>query len=127
MSAPGKKFLRSFANASQGLIYLFKSQFNARVELIITCLVIAAGIMFSISISEWILVILCIAIVLGLERINTAIEILADKLHPTHDHEIGKAKDAAAAAVLVASILSAIIGLIIFVPYIKDFLMKQCW
>jgi diacylglycerol kinase (ATP) len=55
-------------------------------------------------------------VVLGLEGINTAIEVLADKLHPGFDPEIGKVKDVAAGAVLIASIVAAIIGFIIFAP-----------
>lgn len=124
MPVNGKRFLKSFADASKGLAYLFRSQFNARVELIITCLIIIAGFSFGISPAEWALVLLCVALVLGLEGINTAFEILADKLHPGSDPEIGKAKDVAAGAVFVATILSAVIGLVIFVPYVKDFLMK---
>ena len=118
------RFFRSFSNAANGVVYLFKSQFNARVELIITCLVIVAGFIFKINCTEWVVVLLCIALVIGLEAINTAVEILADKLHPGSDPEIGKAKDVAAGAVLVASIFSAVIGLVIFVPYVKDLLMK---
>lgn len=124
MPENGKKFLKSFPNAAKGVVYLFKSQFNARVELIITCLVIISGFAFDISRAEWIIILLCIALVLGLEGINTAIEILADKLHPGYDQQIGKAKDVAAGAVLVASFISAIIGFLIFAPYIKDFLMN---
>lgn len=110
------KFLKSFQNAVQGLAFIFKSQPNARIELSITGIVIIAAILLRISPSEWTIILLCIAMVLALEGINTAIEVLADKLHPDFDAEIGKAKDVAAAAVLICSIVAAIIGFIIFVP-----------
>lgn len=116
MSETGKMFIKSFSNAARGIVYLFKSQFNARIELIITIVVIVAGILVGISNIEWIIILLCIALVMGLEGINTAIEIFADKLHPGFDIKIGKAKDVAAGAVLIASIVAAIIGFIIFVP-----------
>ena len=112
----GKKFFQSFSNASRGMVYLFKSQNNARIELLIAVSVIIAGIIFRINHSEWLIILLCIALVLGLEGINTAIEILADKVHPGFDIEIGKVKDVAAGATLIVSLVAAIIGFISFVP-----------
>jgi diacylglycerol kinase (ATP) len=114
----GKKFFQSFSNAARGIVYLFKSQNNVRIELLIAIFVIIAGFVFRINHSEWLIILLCIALVLGLEGINTAIEILADKVHPNFDPEIGKVKDVAAGATLIASIVAAIIGFIIFVPKI---------
>lgn len=116
MSETGEKFLKSFSNAARGIVFLFKSEFNARIELIITGIVILTGFLLRISIAEWIIILLCIALVLALEGINTAIEIFADKLHPGFDTEIGKAKDVAAGAVLIASAVAAIIGFVIFAP-----------
>lgn len=120
MSEFGGKLIKSFSNALHGIAFLFKSQINARIELIIALIVIVFGFVLKISPVEWIFVLLCIAVVLGLEGINTAFEIFADKLHPGFDKDIGKAKDVAAGAVLIASILAAIIGFIIFAPRILD-------
>ena len=120
MAGTAGKFIKSFSNALRGIAFLFKSQSNARIELIIACIVIIAGFIFRISNTEWITILLCIAMVLSLEGINTSIEIFADKLHPDFDMEIGKAKDVAAGAVLIASIVAAIIGFIIFAPRIFD-------
>ena len=50
------------------------------------------------------------------EIMNTAIEYLADALHPEHHPEIGKAKDAAAAAVLISSLAASVVGAIVFIP-----------
>jgi len=116
MSGFTGKLIKRFSDASRGIAFIFKSQANARIEIVITSIVIISGILFNISVSEWIIILLCIALVLGLEAINTAIEILADKLHPGFDNEIGKAKDVAAGAVFIAAIVAAIIGIIIFVP-----------
>jgi diacylglycerol kinase (ATP) len=101
MSESAGKLIESFSNAIRGIAFLFKSQQNARIELIITIIVILSGFLLRISFAEWILVLLCIALVLSLEGINTAIEIFTDKLHPGIDKEIGKAKDVAAGAVFI--------------------------
>ena len=110
------KFIKSFAYALRGMAQLFKSQPNARIELICAFMAIFCAIIFKIDFYEWLAILLCIALVLGLEGINTAVELLADKVHPGFDTEIGKAKDVAAAAVLIASVVAFIIGFIIFVP-----------
>ena len=120
MAGIAGKFIKSFSNALRGIAFLFKSQSNARIELIIACIVILAGLLFRISNTEWITILLCIAMVLSLEGINTSIEIFADKLHPDFDMEIGKAKDVAAGAVLIAAIVAAFIGFIIFVPLLLE-------
>jgi diacylglycerol kinase len=119
-----RKFIKSFSNAANGIVFLFKSQQNARIELLITVLVIFSAIVFRISASEWIAILLCIALVLGLEGINTSLELLADKVHPEFDKEIGKAKDVAAGAVLLASIVAAIIGIIIFAPRLMNLFIQ---
>lgn len=118
MSQAGLKLIKSFSNAARGIAFLFKSQQNARIELLIAFIVIVTGFLLKISPAEWVLVLLCMALVLGLEGINTALEIFADKLHPGRAAEIGKAKDVAAGAVLIAALIAAIVGFIIFVPRI---------
>jgi len=120
MSEQGGKLIKSFSNAARGIAFLFKGQVNARIEMIIALVVIVFGFLFKISPAEWMLILLCISLVLALEGINTAIEIFADKLHPGFDKDIGKAKDVAAGAVLIASIFAAVIGFIIFVPRMMD-------
>jgi len=118
-----RKLIKSFSNALHGIAFLFKSQFNARIELTIAGIVIITGVLLSISTAEWIIILLCIAMVLSMEGINTAIEIFADKLHPEFDKEIGKAKDVAAGAVLIAAIIAAIIGFFIFAPRFLDIIL----
>lgn len=115
-----QKFIKSFGNALQGLKFLFKSELNARIELAIAFVTIIISFLFRISHQEWMVVLLCIALVLGFEGFNTAIEKLIDKLHPGIDPEIGKVKDIAAGAVLLAAIVAAIAGFIIFAPRFMD-------
>ena len=120
MSGFPEKLIKSFSNAVRGIAYLFKSQPNARIELSISIIVVVSGILFKISSAEWIIILLCIALVLGFEGINTALEIFADKLHPGFDKEIGNAKDVAAGAVLITAIVATIIGISIFAPRLLD-------
>lgn len=124
MSKSFSRFAKSFRNALRGLAYLFESQANARIELIIAILIIIAGILFKINSQEWIMIVICIALVIGFEGINTSLEILADKIHPEFDVQIGKAKDLAAGAVLLVSIFAAIVGITIFAPRILVLLLR---
>ena len=119
----GEKFtlakrITGFKYAFNGLKILIKEEHNARIHLFIACCVLIAGIVFKISTIEWIAVILCIALVFALELINSAIENTADLISKEKNETIKKIKDLSAAAVLIAAIASAIIGLIIFLPKI---------
>ena len=112
------KFLTGFKFAWNGVRYLFRSQLNARVHLVVALLVIVAGFVLGIKQLEWCAIVLCIALVLAAEGVNTAIEALADAIHPDQHPLVGKAKDVAAGAVLLCAIASAIVGAIIFLPYL---------
>lgn len=112
------KFLTGFKFAWSGVVHLFSTQLNARVQLAVGILVVIAGFVFGISQSEWIAILLCITTVLAAEAINTALECLADAVHPEQHPLVGKAKDAAAAAVLICATAAALVGLIIFLPYL---------
>jgi len=115
-----KKRAASFQYAFQGLIDLFKTQPNARIHLLATMLVVSAGFYFQISRTEWMAVSLCIALVISLEAANTALEYLTNLVSPAYHPLAGKAKDAAAAAVLVAAISAVTVGTMIFLPHILD-------
>lgn len=79
-------------------------------------LAIILGFWLKLSNSEWCILILTIASVLIAEGFNTAVELLADSITEKEHHLIGKAKDVAAGAVLIAAFASIIIGLLLFVP-----------
>ncbi len=113
-----KKRLNSFRYAFAGLGDLLHTQPNARIHLLATLLVLAAGFYFNISTAEWCAAILAIALVFSTEAFNTAIEFLTDLASPDYHPLAGKAKDVAAAAVLIAAIGAAAVGLIIFLPKI---------
>jgi len=115
---------RSFGHAFRGLKVLLRTQQNARIHAVATVLVVAAGAMFRISPAEWALIVLAIVCVWVAEAINTAIEFLVDLVSPEPHPLAGKAKDAAAGAVLVAAIGAAIIGGFVFGPYIVSLLER---
>lgn len=109
-----RRRLASFGYAIRGIGFLFRTQVHAWFHLAATLGVIAAGFCFSVSASEWCLIILSIGLVWTAEALNTAIEFTVDLASPEHHDLAGKAKDVAAAAVLLASVTAAIIGVIVF-------------
>lgn len=110
-------FLKSFTYAFNG-IKLSLQQRNMKVHVCCAVLAIFLGFLFNITITEWCLVLICIGIVLALETINTAIEFLVNLVEPNHHPVAGKIKDLAAGAVLIFSVISALIGIMIFGKYI---------
>ena len=108
--------LHSFYYAIVGIILCIKEERNIKIHLIITILVALAGIYFGINKIEWLILIQCIGFVLSLEVMNSAIERNVDLVTKEY-HPIAKnAKDIAAGAVLIGTVVSVIIGLIIFIP-----------
>ncbi len=111
-------FLKNFGFASEGIRYFFKSERNGRLQAAITLLVIFAGFIVGLTRLEWCIILICIAMVLGLEMINTALERVCEMLSKDYHPIIKIIKDVAAGAVLWASVIAALIGLIIFFPHI---------
>ena len=116
-----KERLKSFQYALKGIWLLFQTEPNAKIHLAVSLLVIAGGLFFSVSLTEWCLLILSIALVLCAEGMNTAIEYLTDLVSPEIHPLAGKTKDVAAGAVLLAAIGAAAIGCIIFIPKILTY------
>jgi len=111
-----KNRLNSFRYAFNGLHHLFSTQPNAKIHGGITIFVIGAGLFFSLSSTEWCILALTIAMVIGAEAFNTALESLTDLVSPNFHELAGRAKDVAAAAVLTTAIGAVCVGLIIFLP-----------
>ncbi len=109
---------KAFRYAFAGMHQFFKYDRNGKIHLWVTVLVTAAGFYFSISLTEWCLILLCVALVIGMEMMNHALEKLSDAVD-TQPHPLIKiAKDVAAAAVLWCVIIAVIIGLMLFLPKI---------
>jgi diacylglycerol kinase len=114
--SPLVRIMKSFVYAGRGVVDTVRSQTNAWVHLLATTAVVLSGLWFGLSPTEWCLAILAMGLVWGLEGLNTALERLADALHPAEHPLIGKAKDAASGAVLLGAIAAAAVGLIIYLP-----------
>src|SRR5688572_2197251 len=113
-----KKFIKSLGYAFKGLAAAWKEQRNLKLQAVVGILVILAGFYFRIHVMEWYVILIVIGIVLSLELINTALENLVNLVTREHLPLAGKIKDVAAGAVLIFSIIAAIIGVLIFGKYI---------
>lgn len=116
------KRIESFRNAFSGLAEIAGSEPNMRIHLAILLLVIISGIALNISLSDWIAITLVSGLVLVAECFNTALEYLSDTIIPDHNPGIKKAKDIAAAGVLISAFVAAVTGMIVFIPEIVRFL-----
>lgn len=109
--------LRSFGHAFRGLKVLLQTQQNARIHAAATIVVVAAGALFRISPTEWVLVALAAVGVWVAEALNTSIEFLVDLASPAAHPLAAIAKDVAAAAVLIMSIGAVVVAALVFVPH----------
>lgn len=107
---------RSFGHAWRGVAGLVRSQHNARIHLAATLAVAGAGFALGVSRADWGLLVLATAGVWVAEALNTAVEFLADAVHPGVHPLVGRAKDVAAGGVLLASAGAVAIGLLVFGP-----------
>lgn len=113
-----KRFISRVRFAMKGWSAFFRNEKNGKIQAVVAVMVVAAGGYFGISTTEWMVLLLCVGLVLSLEMVNTAIEKLADQTHPEQHPQIGVVKDVAAGAVLWASVISVVIGLLIFLPHL---------
>lgn len=120
-----KKRIHSFGFALKGIATLFKTQPNARIHLIAILAVTVAGYLLKVSTSEWCFIVMCFAMVLAAEAFNTAVEFVVDLTSPDYHPLAGKAKDVAAAAVLITAIGAATIGIIILLPKLLFLLFEH--
>ena len=111
-----ERFLRSFGHAARGLAVGFRTQRNLRVHALATAVVVALGLWHRIERWEWCALLLACGLVVAAELGNTAIEWLADRVTREREPAIRNVKDAAAGAVLAASLVAAAVGAFVFVP-----------
>lgn len=108
--------MQSFVDAGRGFVTVLRTEWNFRIHAAIALIVVVAGFAFRISAGEWLAVILGAGMVFMAEVFNTALEYLADAVHPEADRGVGMAKDAAAGGVLIAAVAAATVGAIVFLP-----------
>lgn len=119
-----KKLIKSFGYAYNGIKETIRNEQNIKVHILVMFLVIVAGIILRIEKIEWIICIILFGFVIASELFNSAIENTVDLVTKEKNENARKAKDAAAGGVLVSAIAAAIIGCIIFVPKIIEFIVE---
>ena len=109
---------KTFSTAFKGIIYFFKTERNGKVQAVVATCTLLTAMYLQLSVTEWVLVLFCIAGVICLEMVNAALEHLCNHVHSDYHPSIKIIKDVAAGAVLFSSVISVITGFIIFIPKI---------
>lgn len=107
---------KSFGYAFRGIGVTVRDERNIKIHLLAVVLVVIFGLWLHISTTEWYICLILFGLVIGMELMNTAVESVVDLVTDEKKDLARKAKDAAAGAVLVSAIISAVIGLNIFIP-----------
>jgi diacylglycerol kinase (ATP) len=107
---------KSMGFALKGAIKLITTEHSIMVQSTLAVGLIIAGFYFNISHEEWMFQTLAIGLVLSIEGLNTAVEKVADFIHPEFHQKIGFIKDIAAGAVFFAAMTAIAIGLMIYLP-----------
>lgn len=109
---------KSIGFAIKGAFKLVTTEHSVMVQFSIAILITIAGIYFNITKEEWLIQTLAIGLVLAIEGLNTAVEKVADFVHPDFHERIGFIKDIAAGAVFFAALTAIVVGAIIYIPYL---------
>jgi len=113
-----RKLFKSFHYAIEGINYALNSDQNLVIHFIVAILVIIASILLGVGPFEMSILGVTILVVISAEMVNSAIEKMVDLITKEHREEAKIAKDVSAGMVLLTAIGSAIIGALIFFPYI---------
>jgi len=108
------KILKSFKCAAKGTLYTIKNERNMRIHTVISFYVLLFSLFFHLSFVKYAVLFLTIGSVLTLEMINTSIEAIIDICSAEYNSVARIAKDIAAGAVMVSSVVAAFIGIMIF-------------
>lgn len=114
MKPENKSLLKSFEHAFNGMNHFFKHDHNGRLEICIAIIPIVFALWLGISTVEWIAIIFCIALVIGFEMMNNALEKLCDIVQEDYHPIIKLVKDMAAAAVMWCAISAVLVSVLIF-------------
>lgn len=107
---------KSVGFALKGMIKLITTEHSVMVQTTLAVLLTIAGFYFKIDRYEWMMQIFSIGLVLSVEGLNTAVEKIADFIHPEFHKSIGFIKDIAAGAVFFAALTALSIGCLIYIP-----------
>lgn len=108
-------FRNTFKNARKGFRLVLKSERNLRIHLIVGSLVIAAALFLQFDVTKLCMLLFAISLVMVSEMINTAIEFTLDSYyHNKYNKMVGMAKDISAGAVMLSTVISVVIGCLLF-------------
>jgi diacylglycerol kinase len=116
-------FIKSLNDAFRGLMYVLRSERNARIHLLVAFAVLLLGLVFNVSGTELAALFFAIIMVFLAEIANTAFEKTLDLIQPEYSEKVRVVKDMAAGAVLVAAVGAVLIGVMVFYPYV----LEQIW
>jgi diacylglycerol kinase (ATP) len=108
--------LKSVTYAFKGALKLITTEHSIMVQFSLGILLTITGFVLNISTTEWLFQTMAIGLVISVEGLNTAVEKVADFIHPDYHERIGFIKDIAAGAVFFAALTAIAIGLIIYLP-----------
>ena len=108
--------IKAIRYAAKGFWILITSEHSIIAQVVIFIMMTIFGFLMHLSATEWLFQIMAIGLILVAESLNTAIEKMADFIHPEYHKQIGRIKDISAGATFFAAIIAIIIGLIIYVP-----------
>lgn len=114
------RLTKSFGHAARGLGHTFAHESNFRVHTGAALLVIFLAVFLKVSVRDWAVLVLVMALVLTLELTNTAVEKLLDSVHPRLHATVGLVKDIMAGAVLMGAAAAVLVGSLIFIPYFLE-------
>lgn len=112
----GFPLTRAFSCAWAGIRYAFTSQRNLKIHLAFAVAAVALGLALDIGQAGWLAVVVCIALVMALEVVNTAVESVVDLVSPEWNELAKHAKDCAAGAVYLAAFASLVVAAVVYVP-----------
>ncbi len=117
-------FINTFRNARKGMRLSLKSEQNIRIHILAGSIALAAGFFFHFSIIKFCILLLTIVMVISAEMMNSAIEFALDSIyHNKYSKMVGMAKDIAAGAVMIVTVVALMIGALLFIPpFFKMFL-----
>ncbi len=115
------RLFQSFRHAFRGVAVAFEQELSFRLQLVAGLVVLSAAWVFKVRPSEWIVLIFLVGAVLTLELINSVFERLADAFKPRLHPVVRDVKDLMAATVLLTACAAAVIGTLIFLPYLRPY------
>lgn len=117
-----RKLFQSFRYAWAGVRQCFLEERNFKIHTLAAVLAIGTGLFLRLPVSQIAAVLLAIALVMGAEIFNTAIENTLDLVCGEYNEKVKKTKDIAAGAVLICAIIAAVVGLMVFLPPVLEWI-----